>query len=240
MARILILRARQAATATAVLVESFGDTPLLLPTRQVEQLDPPAPLGPFGGLVVTSANAVSYLARHPEWCRLPALAVGGATAQALRAARFEVVEAGPGTAEELVVPAIALYRKAGLPLLYPTGIVRRPDLEVGLAEAGVPCRTIEVYRDRSREPSGADVDAVLAQGPPDAVLLLSRAQAQDFMALRSRFPDRLGDAVAILCLSPRIAALFEGADAARVVVSEKPELSALLARYRSLCISGLD
>jgi hypothetical protein len=46
--------------------------------------------------------------------------------------------------------------------------------------------------------------------------------------------------VTILCLSPRIAAAFDGAHAPRMMVAEKPELSALLARYRSSRMSGLD
>ncbi|MFD2236487.1 uroporphyrinogen-III synthase [Aureimonas populi] len=231
MARLLILRDRAAADATAEAVRRAGHVPLLLPLQEISPLDPPLPPGPFAGFLVTSANAVPWLARRRPGDGPPVLAVGARTAQAARAAGLGPVQEGAGEALSLREPARALARRTGLPLLYAAGRVREPSLERALRADGTPFALAEAYEARLRQPAREEVAAALQGRAPDAVLLLSASQARGHAALAEAFADLFEPAPRLLCLSARVAAALPPPLAACVMVGERPELSALLARY---------
>lgn len=206
---------------------------MLLPTHEIVILPGPLPPGSFGALLVTSANAAPFLAanRPPPGC--PVLAVGAASARALRLAGIGAKEAGDGTGAGLAIEASALHRGTGLPLLYVAGRVRTDGLEAALDAARVPFETVEAYDTRAVPITRERLEAALGADGADAVLLLSLGQARAFEALRARFPDLLDPAPRPLCLSGRIAEALRPDLAARAIVADRPELSGLLASYRA-------
>lgn len=232
MARILILRELRSGLSTARHVLAGGDEPILLPTQVIQPLSPSFPADEFGGFIVTSANAVSYLRAAEPDRNIPVLAVGKASARALRTARFQVETPGDGTGAGLADAAARLFEKTGLPLLYLAGRVRTPGLEDTLGARHVPFETLEVYDTVSIEPPPEAIEAAFEAGPPDAVLLLSLNQAFAFEDLVSRYPGLLEHARP-LALSARIANGLRIVDRGRAIVAERPELSALLESYRS-------
>lgn len=224
MARVLVLREPEDGARTAAILRARGHEPLLLPLQVVRPLVPPLGPEPVGGFVATSAHAAPWLAAHATGA--PVLAVGARTAEALRARGISGVIEGPGQAEDLVPLAEALRSRA--PLVYAAGRVRLPDLERGLAARGVAVRTLEVYDMADRRPTDEEIDRVLAGGVPDAVLLLSRRQADLFEALSSSRPAlrRLG--LRPLCLSQAVAARLD--PSRRAEWGARPTLDSLLAR----------
>lgn len=205
MARVLVLREAEDAARTAGILQGRGHEPLILPLQVVHPLDPPLGGQPVGGFLATSAHAAPWLARHAAASRAPVLAVGERTAGALRELGVRNVVAGPGRAADLV-PLAATLGAADAPLVYAAGRVRLPDLETGLRAAGIPFRTLVVYEMADRRPDEAELARVLIDGPPDAVLLLSRRQAELFEDLGARHPGLLPDDLRALCLSQAVAA----------------------------------
>ena len=106
---IAVLRPQPGNSRTVALVEARGRTAIGLPLFAVAPLDwtPPAP-GEFDALIITSANTVRHAG--PGFTRfraLPVFAVGSATANAARAAGFDVRLTGSDDAAALMVAAAA-------------------------------------------------------------------------------------------------------------------------------------
>lgn len=229
MARILILREREAALSTARLVAAMGHEPVLLPLQTIVPLDPALPEGPFCALIATSANALRGGAlkrlRH-----LPVLAVGEASAKAARAAGWAAEIAGSGTGAAMVERAGEIHATSGLPLLYAAGRVRTDGLESALRHARIPFETVETYDTRDVEPAPGEIEAAF-EAPIDAALLLSVGQARAFSRLLERAGERAARPPTPLCLSERVRQALPPPLIERAVVSRTSELSALLARY---------
>ncbi|WP_416357459.1 uroporphyrinogen-III synthase [Aureimonas phyllosphaerae] len=207
MARVLVLREPEDGARTAAILRARGHEPLMLPLQAVCPLWPPLGQEPIGGFVATSAHAAPWLARHATGTGAPVLAVGARTAEALRSKGVSGVIEGPGRAEDLVPLAEALRAQA--PLVYAAGRTRLPDLEAGLRARGVAFRTLEVYDMVDRLPADPEVDQALAGGAPDAVLILSRRQADLFETLSSRRPELRAPGPRPLCLSEAVAARLD-------------------------------
>ena len=198
MARILILREREAAAATVRLVAAAGHEPVLLPLQTIVPLDHALPEGPFAALIVTSANAFRGGSLDPLR-HLPVLAVGQATAHAARAAGWSAEIAGSGTGAAMVERARAIHAANGLPLLYAAGRVRTDGLERALREAGIPFRTVETYDTRDLTPELEDI-ADAFEPRVDAVLLLSLGQVRAYRRLLDRMGNGLPASPTPLCL----------------------------------------
>nr|WP_281411775.1 uroporphyrinogen-III synthase [Aureimonas phyllosphaerae] len=211
---------------TAAILRARGHEPLMLPLQAVHPLWPPLGAEPLGGFVATSAHAAPWLARHATGTGAPVLAVGARTAEALRSKGISEVIEGPGRAEDLVPLAEALRSQA--PLVYAAGRIRLPDLEAGLRARGVAFRTLEVYDMVDRLPADAQVELALTGGAPDAVLLLSRRQADLFEALSTRHPELRAGSIRPLCLSQAVAARL--ASTRRPEWGARPTLDDLVAR----------
>ncbi len=105
---ILILRPRPAAGATAERVRAAGLTPLVHPLFALRPVAWSPPEEPATALLLTSANAVRLAGALPEaLARLPAFAVGSATAAAARVAGLSVAFAGCSDGAEAVRAAAA-------------------------------------------------------------------------------------------------------------------------------------
>ena len=179
-------------------------------------------------LVVTSRHAVPWLARHYLGRPLPVLAVGEATAEALRAAGFVDVRAGPGRAGDLTGLAAMLSRRVDEAFLYAAGRVRLPDLEAGFAEAGLPLRVAEAYDTMPTLPTDADLAHARAGGPAQGALILSRGQARAFERFARGAGNVLGEDVALFCLSDAIALELSPQFGKNAVVAEAPRFVSLV------------
>lgn len=226
--RLLVTRPEPENARTAAALRARGYEALLAPLLFFEPIaGAPIGPGPFAALLVTSANALRALARHPrgESLRaLPVLAVGARTAEAARAAGFANVRSAEGDARDLAALAAREFASGRLPLLHLAG-----EDHVGLGAAGTAVETAVVYRMR---PAAALTDAAreaLAEGAVAAVLHYSPRSAEVFVAcLRNRGLLAAGLAPAQLCLSAAVARPLRQAGAREVLVASQPNEDALL------------
>jgi uroporphyrinogen-III synthase len=230
MARVLILRAADAAVQTAEALIARGHRPLVLPVESMRTIDGPAPTGDFAALAATSMRAVPALAKAFPGDGRPVFAVGERTGSALRAAGFTDVRGAAGEAGDMA----RLARGAGLgetaTILYAAGRPRTGTLETALTAAGIGCRVWEVYETVAHRPERSAVAAVLHDGSPDAVLLLSAGQATAYGELVATCPDLFRPAPKILALSARIAAALPANLAETVRLSDDTRLASLFER----------
>ena len=92
--RVLGLRDSDAADETAAALGRLGHEALLAPVIDIEPTPMPLPSGPFDALLATSRHAFTQAPdARGRGKRLPVFAVGRRTAEAARAAGFEVVVA---------------------------------------------------------------------------------------------------------------------------------------------------
>src|SRR5262249_54469056 len=161
----------------------------LAPVLRVE-IDAQAALGggPWGAVLITSANAVRAVAEHPrrgELFAVPVFAVGRRSAEAARAAGFAEVASADGGADDLArrVAARAAAGRPNHPLLWLAGEDRAGDLGAALAPHGIDVYTAVVYRAVAETALPAAVRDALAAGTVDGVLHYSRRSADAFEAL---------------------------------------------------------
>src|SRR5262249_42097235 len=103
--RLILTRPDPDARATAALLRAQGHVVDIVPLLQVETIAADLGPGPWGGIIITSANAARAAAAHPrrdELIARPAFAVGRRSAEAARAAGFGEVASADGDAGDLV------------------------------------------------------------------------------------------------------------------------------------------
>ncbi|HEY0786034.1 MAG TPA: uroporphyrinogen-III synthase [Acidobacteriaceae bacterium] len=198
--RIVVTRSREQASALTRRLEEQGAKVVEIPTiatvppQSYEPLDAAlAELGAYDWLVVTSANTARVLRErlevldvHPV--RLPqTVAVGPATAAALRAVGFRVdLVPEPAVAESIV--AALRERVAGQRVLLVRAEVGRDLLPRALADAGARVTVAAAYRTVPDEESVALVARLFAAGAAkvDALTFTSSSTARNFFALLER------------------------------------------------------
>ncbi|RWY83599.1 uroporphyrinogen-III synthase [Rhizobium leguminosarum] len=208
--RVLVTRPAHSATRTAQRLRDMGHEPLLLPLRQPLH-DSAAALAALattsGAVAVTSAEAVRVVSAlgeqlHPHLAR-PLFAVGETTAEEARSLGFRSVASSQGNGRDLA-DLVATQGADGL--LYLAGWPRAETFEAGLRELGIRFSIAECYRMQPIVPDPAEIDAIFANGHPDAILFYSRQTAEDFFRLqepRSALPKH--SAIRLLCLSEAVA-----------------------------------
>jgi uroporphyrinogen-III synthase len=106
MRRVLVLRPEPGANATVERLRGMGiqaDSSPLFEINAMPWRAPDARL--FGGLLLTSANAVRSAGREiGKLATLPVFAVGEATAEAARAHGFLIAAVGAGGVDALLAP----------------------------------------------------------------------------------------------------------------------------------------
>lgn len=212
MKPLLVLRPEPGNRATMARAHALGLAPRSCPLFTVAPVAWAPPDGSPDFVLFTSANAV----RHggPQLAglaRTPALAVGAATAEAARAAGFDVAMTGVGGVEELLDSLPGRRR-----LLHLAGA----DHHVARTRHAV--ETVIVYRATAR--SGVVVPA----GPSVALVHSARAGSR----LAALAPVRSDVAVAAIS-SAAAAACGDGW--AELAVAEAPGDAALLALAARLC-----
>ena len=215
MSRVLVLRPEPGASATVERARKRGLDAVAVPLFAIEALAWDAPeASRFDGVLLTSANALRFAGEQLQSLRgLPAYAVGEATAQAARAAGFDIAASGDDGVERLLGSI-----EGGLTLLHLCGEDRREPVD---AEQSIT--PVAVYRAREIEDPGLGDIA-------GSVALIHSPRAG------RRFAELAGDrsTVAIAAISTA-AAEAVGSGWKAVEIAETPTDEALLALAERLC-----
>ena len=239
--RLLVTRPEPDGARTAAALRAQGHDVMLAPVLRVEP-DPAADLGPgpWGAVLITSANAVRAVTAHPrkaELLALPVFAVGRRSAEAARAAGLADVVSADGNADDLarlILARLILVRAPAAPpnhpLLYLAGEDRAADLAGALATHGIVVHTVVVYRAVAETALPAAVRDALAAGTVDGVLHYSRRSANALAALAMDADIGLKSlATRHYCLSAQVAEPLRQGGVATVAVARRPDEAALLA-----------
>jgi uroporphyrinogen-III synthase len=229
--RLLVTRPQDAALRTAAKLRGLGHDVMVTPVLRIDFIpDPELGRGPFGAVVLTSANAVEALAQHrrlPELQSLTAYAVGRRTMVAAQSAGFAATSAD-GNQQDLA----RLIVEGGptiLPLLYIAGEDRTGDLGAALAAQGRTVHTIVAYRAVPVPELAGDAARALAAGRIDGVLHYSRRSAMALLQCAKAADVREAVLAAFhFCLSGPVAEPLQAAGAGKVAVAPRPEEAALL------------
>jgi uroporphyrinogen-III synthase len=229
--RLLVTRPEPDGERTAAALRAQGHEVMLAPMLRIETIPNAAfGAGPWGAVLMTSANGPRAMARHPrvrELLALPVLTVGQSSADAARAAGFTNVASADGDGDDLVRLVAARFANEKRPLLYPAGEDRARNLFGDLAQHGITVETAVVYRAAKATRLPAEVQTALDEGRIDGVIHFSRRSVATYLECSCGLPSAL--APVHYCLSERAAAPLLSAGAGHILVSPKPEESALLA-----------
>lgn len=233
---VLVTRPLPDAEATAADLRARGFEAVAVPMLRFEPFgfDEKAETA-YGGIIVTSANAVraveAQLAESPL-LKLPLFAVGERTAAVARGAGFGNVmsaEGEAGSLRDLVVEtAKAKKLKKKSPLLYLAGEEVSRDLAGDLRERGFEVVTHIAYRMVPAKTLPREVIDGFAAGRIEAVLHYSRRSARAFVeAARSGGVEISALALPQCCISAQVAEIVREAGATQVTVAAQPNENAL-------------
>lgn len=231
--RILLTRPQPDAARTAAALRARGHEVVAMPLLRIEMVaDAELGGGPWGAVLVTSANACRAIASHKnlaDLVGLPVFAVGARTADAARAAGFSEVVSADRDVSELARLVARRLAGTSLPLLYAAGEERAGNLEAALAEHGFAVRTVVVYRAIAACEMPPDIRARLVAGDIDGVLHFSGRSAETFVAAAAA-AGLLSRSLKIqhYCLSAQVAAPLAAAGAAEIRIAPEPHERALL------------
>jgi uroporphyrinogen-III synthase len=229
--RILLTRPAADAERTAAALRTRGHDVILAPLLHIEILSDFLGAGPWSAILVTSANAVRAIARHPrrdELRGVPVFTVGKHSAQDMRKAGFTGVISADGNVTDLA-NLVAARMKPRAPLLYLAGEERSGDLTGMLRARNFTVHTALAYRAVVAENLPRHAADALAAGI-DGVLHFSRRSADAYVNA-ARNAGLLEDALtkpAHFCLSARVAEPLAQAGAANVRIAVRPEEAALI------------
>jgi uroporphyrinogen-III synthase len=229
--RLLVTRPHPDGERTAAALRARGHEVLTAAFLRIEAVpDAAVGAGPWGAVVVTSANAVRAIERHRRRAELlacPAFAVGHRTAEAARAAGFDQVTSADGDAGDLI--QLIATRDVRGPLLYLAGEDQAADLAAALKGQGVAVETAVVYRAVTAQALAPAVAEALQVGRLDGVLHFSRRSAAVYLDCAGH-AGLLDKALTPFhyCLSRQVAEPLEAAGAARIVIATRPVETVLL------------
>ena len=229
--RLLLTRPQPDAERTAAVLRERGHAVVVAPLIRIEPIpDVEFGQGPWDAILITSANAALAIAAHKRrdaLVRVPVLAVGERSAQAMRAFGFTDVTASGGGVEELVrFVAARMPPKASL--LYLAGQNRAGDLAAALRASGYAVETAVVYRAVAAEKLPEAAADAIAAGI-DGVLHFSRRSADAYVNA-ARAAGMLERALkpAHFCLSNQVAEPLRQVGAATIRVAARPVEAALI------------
>jgi len=229
--RLLLTRPEPDARRTAAALRALGHEAVLAPLVRIDTMpDAPIGAGPWGAILVTSANAAHAIAAHGRVAalrELPVFAVGSRSAQAMRAAGFGTVTSADGGLDDLV-RLVAGTAKPGAPLLYLAGEERSGDLAGDLRARDFAVHSVVVYRAVAASGLPGAAAEALASGV-DGVLHFSRRSAEAYVNA-ARGAGMLAGALkpAHFCLSAQVAEPLARAGAAIVRIAPRPAEAALI------------
>lgn len=229
--RVLVTRPAAQAERTAARLRALGHEPIVAPLLMIEPTNAPPPPGPFGAVLVTSANgvpAVSDHARSPGEPRpIPVFAVGARTADLLGEAGIPPLDWAEDGAE--LARGLRKRLPRGARLLLACGRDRKPEPQASLELAGYEVVAWETYAAVAVPRLPPEVVAALREDRIDAALHYSRRSVAVALALAER--EGVRDALLAIehhALSPDAAQPLADAGASRLHVAARPDESALL------------
>jgi uroporphyrinogen-III synthase len=234
--RLLLTRPEIDAERSAAALRAMGHSVVVAPLLRVEALsDAEIGRGPWAGILVTSANAARAIARHkalPDLLRLPVIAAGDRSADAMRMAGFADVISAVGGEKELVQLAAQRFR-AGASLLYLAGAVRSGDLPGDLGARSIAVRTVVVYRAiavAALPPAAAEA----LSGGIDGVLHFSHRSATTYVdiTVAARVRETALEKPVHFCLSSQVAEPLVQAGAHKIRIAQEPTEAAVIALTR--------
>lgn len=233
---MLVTRPQPDNEATAASLRAKGFEVLLAPMLRFEAVPfaPDADVA-YGGIIVTSANALRAIEGQDSIVRLlklPLFAVGARTARAATEVGFDNVIVAGGDASALRGTIVAAARGRKLkktdPLLYLSGADIARDLPGELRALGFNIATQTAYKMVSVPALPGDVCDAFAANRIEAVLHYSGRSARSFLdAARAAGIEISALAIPQYCLSEAVAAVVHEAGAARVIVASSPNEAAL-------------
>jgi len=231
--RLLVIRPEQDAAELARLLAERGHEAMVAPVMSVRFLDDAElPARAWQALLVTSANGARALARHAQAAVLRdvrVLAVGPASARAMRDAGFRRVEAAGGDADALAALARRDLSPDGGPLLHVAGTIVAGDLKGALAAHGFEVERVALYEAEAADRLPETARAALAGGGMDGVLLHSPRTARIFASLvRAAGLEAALARMTAFCLSQAVAEALGGTNFLTVKIAARPEQAALL------------
>lgn len=228
--RVWVTRTRPGADATAERLRALGFRPLVSPLLTVVPLQPRLDLDTAAALAFTSPNAVAafaHLAEGDAWRRLPAFAVGDATAEAIRDLGVADVRSASGDLDDLADLIAARPPSGELLVLGP----REPsgDLPALLGPRGVTARAVSVHATVAAP--AEDGRRALIDGALDAILIHS-AKAATILADTSASPPSVWPVV--VAISEAAAQPLAGLVPAIAIAAQPDENSLLSALTQAL------
>ena len=232
---VLVTRPHPDNEATATALRGRGFEVLLAPMLKFEPAPPPDDLaGDYGGIIVTSANALRAIEKElaqSALLKLPLFAVGDHTAAAARGLGFAEVLSAEGDADALrdrVLGAKQLKKNSAL--LYLAGLDMSRDLAADLAAHGREVVTVVTYRMAALLHLPREALNAFAANRIEAVLHYSQRSAQAFLeAARSDGVEISALSVLQCCLSANVARPLREAGASQVQVAAAKDENALFA-----------
>ncbi len=225
---VLITRSEPGASATARRLEEAGFTPILTPMLHIAPRPPPKSLKGVQALLVTSVNGALRLVEAPQ--PLPRiLAVGGATADAARAAGAAEVLSAEGDVAALIALARRVLDPAAGPVAHWRGGDVAGDVAGALRAAGFTAREHVVYAAVAHRAVSPAARLALEQGEAAAVTFHSARGARAFLAAvaEARLSGALSGLVAA-SLSPQAGAPAAAAGFAALVSAAQPNEPSLI------------
>ena len=234
--RLLVTRPDPDNARTAAALRARGHEVTLAPVLRVEpEADADLSGGPWGALLITSANAARAVVAHPRkdgLIGIPVFAVGRRSAEAAREAGFTEVVSADGNAEDLarLVAARVPSAAPNHPLLWLAGEDRADDLVGALAAHAITVLTAVVYRAVAETALPDDVRDALGAGRVDGVLHYSRRSADAFEAIAMAAGiDLKSLPTKHYCLSAQVAEPLTQIGVTTVVVAAAPDEASLFA-----------
>ncbi len=235
--RLLVTRPEPDAERTAAVLRASGHVVIVAPLMRIEPVeDSVIAAGPFAAVLVTSTNAALAIARHRRFAELrslPVFAVGGHSAQAMRAAGFADVASADGDASDLA-RFVAQRVESGAWLLYLAGANRAGDRAGSLSTRGFVVRTVAIYRAAATADLASAAADALSHGV-DGVLHFSRRSAEAYVrAAHGAGIDNALNKPTHFCLSVQVAEPLARAGAADIRIASQPSETALVAIVQTL------
>jgi uroporphyrinogen-III synthase len=252
--RVLVTRPQPGAARTAARLSQRGLEAVLLPLFEATvtaSMDDLPPVAKISGFIATSARAFDMFAGMDlaagGLADVRVHAVGAATAQAARAAGFELIHEAGGTARALAEDltgdqAGSLSGPDGtnrmgrrMALVYLAGVPRTTVVEAALEAHGTDITVVECYRMDKISYSTDILKSDILSPAPDVILLYSAKAARRFLALTDVINvEKPFEFSWFLCLSASIAAELPQQWQSRVMVAGRPDEESLLASLAEL------
>jgi len=177
---VLVTRTADQAAGTALRLRERGHRPIIAPLVRIEWLCAPIDAD-AQAILVTSRNGAAALAVSTDRRTLPILAVGDATAAALREAGFADVRSADGDAQALATLAAHSLDPARGPVVHARGAEIRYSPLVPLRQAGFATAEATLYRTHAIHtlpPEAAPCDTALIYSPGSARRLMAAMPAR--------------------------------------------------------------